>query len=162
MRLLNYADVTSIRQTETVELFPGVTVRVQDLPPTYTNELEEMLPTPVPPKIGPLKDGGRIVKDGKVPVFEYDIDDEDYQAAVNRRNVLALVFFVTQGLAPGEAEFDTKREDHPDGAAYLTTVLDEMKAFGWGIGQVTKVANVVRRLSGITETDVEEAEADFS
>lgn len=161
MKLARYPEVESIRQTETVELSEGVTIRIQDLPPSYGDELESRLPSPRPPVKGLAMQGKRplLDEDGR-PLKNYDTDDPEYRAALAERQKLALVYMVTEGAVAGELVFDA--QPNGDWPAYYAAVLDEMKAFGWGIGQVTKVSAAVQRLSGINEDDIAEARGGFS
>lgn len=165
MKLKRHPEVTTIRQTETIELAvhdgEPITLEIQDLPPDYGDQLEAALPTPQPPKIGPLRDGGRIVKDdhGR-PLWEYNWHDPDYLKAMARHGTLSAVFAMTEGIVEGQIEFDSELDG--DAGAHYARVLAELKAFGVGIGQVTLISDAVRRLSRISDEDLERARRDFS
>lgn len=162
MKLTAHPDLTSIRQTKRVEVAPGVELEIQDLPPTYGDELEAALPEPKPPSKGPLYDRNKRIERDQAgrPLLEYDWHDAEYLKALAEHRTLALVFFVTEGVVDGQLEFEVELNGSP--REYYRAVLDEMKAFGFGIGQVTRIADAVRELSGISDADVEEAAADFS
>ncbi len=166
MRLTNYPEVTSIRETKQITLTTldgkGITVTIQDLPPTYGDELQAALPLPQPKLLGVLKDGkGKIERDERTgkPIMQYDDQDAKHLKDTSQIETLHLVYMVLHGLEDGQVEFETpKGEDLP---AYYREVLREMKDFGLGMGQVTRIANAVRELSGITDEDVERATRDF-
>lgn len=164
MRLLQHESVDSIRITETVEIIEGVEITVQDLPPDYGQRLREIMPEPRPRRLGPLKDDrGRIVREGKYPVYEYATDDPEYIKKLDERDELSLIFFVVEGIAEGQVEFSAKLADFDgNGIAWLRAVQREMIEFGWGQSQVKRVAVAVQALSDLTEEGIEEATEDFT
>ena len=141
-----------------------ITLTIQDLPPTYSDDMRRVLPIPKPKVIGPVKGPkGQIVRDPDTgrPVLEYDVEDPGYLEKKSDMETLALVYMVIHGTAPGELETECQ-PDPDDMVGYYRALLKEMKTFGFGLGQVTKIAQAVRRLSGITDADIERATRDFS
>jgi hypothetical protein len=169
MRLTNYPDVESIRQTKEIELYTtdkvNVVLTIQDLSPSYADDMARELPEPAPPVVGALKnpDGRGFVKDDKGRnQMEYDFLNEDYLAKCAVHRIHGLVFMVLQGVSPDQMEFATTRDDGVSPQQYYSALMGEMKAFGFGIGQITKIANAIRDLSGITDEDIEQAQAGFT
>ena len=168
MRLTKYPDVKTIREKKTITLMnqDGVEVEleIQDLPPTYGSDVEAVLPTPKPTVSGPLKDSkGRIERDERTgkPILLYDDTDPDYLRTKSENQTLQLVLLVVAGAVDGQLEFDTPLVEG-DEKAFYRGALEEMKAFGFGLGQVTRIAQAVKDLSGITDEDVARANADFT
>ena len=167
MRLTKYPEVKTIRETTTIVLTDqdGVEIelQIQDLPPTYGDDMEAVLPTPKPKVKGPMKDSrGRIERDerGK-PILAYDDEDPDYLREKARTGTLQLVYMVVAGVSEGQLAFESGIDPAKPGAFYQGA-LGEMKDFGFGMGQVTRIAKAVKQLSGITDEDVEKATAGFS
>jgi len=163
MKLVKYPEVESIRQTAKVEIAPGVEIEVQDLPPTYQDKLQSVLPAPRPPKVGVLRDHrGMIIRDERNhPEIEYDFTAEDYIKALAVHQRRSLVFFLIEGSVDGQLVFDAQQNGQ-NPAEFYDKVIDELEAFGWGLGQMNKVADRVMELSGIGERDLEEAAGDFT
>ncbi len=155
MKLTRYEDVTSIRQVKKVEIASGIELEIQDLPPTYTDMLRARLPEPVPPKLGPAREGGRHVRDERNRiVYEYNESDPKYLEALAIHSLRCTVFFLLEGVAPGQMEFNAvENGSWPD---YYDAVLEELIEFGWGMGQLNLVAEAVRELSRIDEAAVEQ------
>ena len=166
MRLTHHPEVTSIRETSEIVLFTDggkeITLPIQDLPPTYADEMEGALPTPRPPKRGLLREGKKFVRDDQNrPLPDYDWDDAAYTRDLRHMRTLQLVYFVTEGVVQGNLDFEADKGTLGD-QEYYEAVLKEMKAFGFGGGQVKRIADAVKELSGITDEELDAAKADFT
>lgn len=166
MRLTNYPDVKTIRETAEITLYSNngtdVKLTLQDLPPTYADELESALPTPKPPRKGILREGKKILRDDQNrPLYDYDWDDVKYDSDLRHMRTLQLVYFVTEGAAPDQLEFEADKGVLGE-VQYYEAVLAELKAFGFGQGQVVRCADAVKELSGISDEDLVEARAGFT
>ena len=162
MRLKNNPDVHTIRQSEKFRLRPDVEIEIQSLPPDYDDTVEIELPAPEATRLGIEKDGkGKAVLDDQGrTVMRYDTEDADYKRAVTRHGKLQAIKILVDGIAPGQIDFEaTLGEDAP---AYYQAVLQELKAFGFGLGDVLSVVKAVSDLSGISDEDMRAAEADFT
>ena len=168
MRLTKYPEVKTIREVKTILLTKrdgeDIDLEIQDIPPTYADEMQTVLPTPQPKVKGPMRDAkGRIERDERTgkPILLYEDDDPAYLRAKAQIETLQLVYLVTEGVTAGQLEFDAQlNPSNP--RAFYEAALAEMKAFGFGLGQVTHIAQAVRQLAGITDEDMEKANAGFS
>ena len=160
MRLGNY-DVETIRTSDRVILRDGIEVEIQPLPPDWDDLVARELPPPRPKQIDVERDRkGKILHDdtGR-PIPKYDVENEGYQRALARHQKRQALHMLLTGLAPGEMLFDAERGE--DLGAYLDAVLEELKAFGFSMGDLIRVVKAIGNLSGLTDEDLEVAERSF-
>ena len=162
MRLTNNPDVTTIRQVEAYHLRDGIKIEIQALPPDYDDTAEAELPSPSATRLGIETDGkGRPVLDDKGrTIMRYDTEDADYKKAVSRNGKLQAIKMFVDGLAPGQINFDATLED--DGPGFYRAVQEELKAFGFSMGDLLGAVQAIGALSGISDEDMKAAEEDFT
>ena len=164
MKLTKYPEITSFRKTAdaTFETDQGpVVLQFADLPPNYSDVVEQDLPLPTPPHDGFLKENGRLVKDDAGRVLpKYRWDNPEYKAAKRRVEHLRLAHTFLASLVDGQIEFDATMNG--DGMAYYAEVFTELTAAGFGLGSMVVAQQTIATISGITDEDLTSARGDFT
>ena len=166
MRLLQ-DDRTSVRNVNRVELKrasdKALTLTVRALSPTYPEDAERELPSPVAPFRGEyIRDKrGRIEKDERgQPIRVLDEQDPKYLADVRETQQLQTVKMIVDALDPAEVQFTISR-DGIDPKTYYQAVRQEFTAFGFSIGDLAALVRAVAEVSGIDDGAIRAARADF-
>ena len=167
MRLTKY-DVPGIQQEEAVQLRNGDTPiewLIQALPPDYDDTAEAELPTPRPQRIGIETSGPKnrpvIDPETQSPIVKYNDTDPEYLKELRETNKLQAVKMLLDGTVSGQLEFESQL-DPADPKAFYRAALQELKAFGFSMGDMLMLVRRIGTLSGIGEDEVKTAEAGFS
>lgn len=169
MRLVGLEQISSIRTEQAVELrpatddSPAIVLRVHNLPPDYGESVESELPTPVATRAGWEKDEkGRLVQgpDGR-PLPKYLTDDGGYRKRLREVQQLQAVKMIVDALVPGQIEFGVRREDE-EPMEYYRAIRQEMKEFGFGVGDFVALVTAISDVSGVSEEEVKAATAGFT
>ncbi len=168
MRLTKYDDVTGIHQKETVQLRNGdqpIEWEICALPPDYDDTSEAELSTPMPRRLGIETSGpkNRPVIDPETgrAVIKYDDQDIGYLKELRETKKLQVVKMLVDGSAPGQVQFESQL-DPADPKAHYRAVLQELKEFGFSMGDLLTIINRIGTLSNLGEDEVKSAEAGFS
>lgn len=168
MRLTKYDDVTGIHQSEVVQIRDGdqpIEWAIQALPPDYDDTSEAELSTPRPRRLGIETSGpkNRPVIDPETgrALVKYNDTDPGYLKDLRETNKLQAVKMLLDGSVPGQIEFDAQI-DPENPKAYYRAVLQELKNFGFSMGDLLTLVQRIGTISGIGEDDVKSAEAGFS
>ena len=166
MKLLN-DDRTSVRNVTQVILRRvggyTVTLTVRALLPTYPEDAERELPSPVLPWKGEfVRDKrGKVEKNERGhPIKIHDDQDPKYLAELREVQQLQTVKMIVDALDPAEVQFTATR-DGQDPQAYYRAVRAELAAFGFSVGDLAALVRAVAEVSGIDEVAIRSARADF-
>lgn len=168
MRLAQ-TEATNIRNRSTVTLerseesgLEPITLTIYALPPTYADEAEAEIPSPNPPFKGLSRNKkGRLDKDDQGrPIKLYDEQDPGYVKESQVVKQLQSVKMVVDALDLKEANFETQKEGM-DPKDYYTAIRQEMKDYGFSIGDLVKLIEAVAAVSNIDEETAGKAKADF-
>ena len=164
MKLTNYPEITSFRNTAdatfNTDLGP-VVLKFQDLPPNYSDIVEQDLPLPNPPVDGFVKESGRLVKDDMGRALpKYNFGDPKYKKEKRSVDHLRLAHTFMSSLCDDQIEFEA--EMNGDASAYYAAVFKELSAAGFGLGSMVIAQKAIAAISGITDEDLTAARSDFT
>lgn len=156
-------------ESQRVELSTGVVLRVRPVPPYLVRRRTATLPRPAPPKIF-LEDKGIEEENPDHPQYRRDLEDWEDRTRELGQEVLFVagteVEFVPEGLFRPEEDGWLELLQHFDIEVNLATPRD--RYYSWlqshAIGSawdITKLYLALRKVSGISEEEVQEAISGF-
>lgn len=137
----------------------------QPIPMGFEEKMEEMIPSPAPPKAGYARtDTGKLLRDEKTnkPVIVYDEDNVEYRHRRDRVNRLHTILMLMESLkADPNVSFESKRENFKDAEQWAAALYEEFKNFGFSMGELAQMVDAVVSLSNITPDIMREARERF-
>lgn len=158
MKLIGHA-VGTIEKITTVTLREEpdvIALRFRALPPTYADDAEGVLPSPDPPRVGPLRGkGGIIERDGAGrPIIEYNELDAKYVSDTRNVNELQGIKMIVDAALPDQFAFSAELNGAGDHVLYYETIRTELAEFGFNLGDVMRMIRAIRQVSGISDADM--------
>lgn len=143
-----------------------IKLAVTALPIGYLEDLDSLIPSPVPRVVGWARSRGvsgslLLNKAGK-PVPVTDELSPAFKAAQAAANRLQNILILTKGLeGAANVSFDAKPEDFKSTAEYADAIRNEMIAFGLSVGDMAVLVQEILAVSNLTRKRLQEVQDAF-
>lgn len=146
----------------------GITVTVQAMPLGGNDDIDELFPSPKPPRTFVTGRDKLPIRDqqGK-PLVAEDLNDARYLSEVRASNRRKVAWNVFHSIVPGasEMQFETVKPaemTQDSAAAFADAVFEELRAAGFSIGDLNVILEAVMEASNLREETMTRAKEGFS
>ena len=141
----------------------NVELLIEALPLNYTDTIDEIIPSPVPPKLGYCRDEKRkFIKDAQgSPIPFYDREDPKYKKEVQRASSLQMMAMILKAIDLPENNIEWESKNERNTLAFYEDALEEFKSFGFSSGDLLYLIQEITSLSRINSDEIEDEMNDF-
>lgn len=156
---------TDFLETKTHEIIEGVFITINGLPLGFDEQIEEDIPSPVPPNKPLISSDGQIIyrnRKQKIVETEPDTDNISYKAACKIANRRQSAWTVLNGTRTDSSlVWAAKKESFSTIGEFYQAIYDEIIASGFGAGKILQLVMAIQSISGMSKDQIERAKQAF-